>query len=388
MAPDHRRVLVVLGTRPEAVKLAPVVLALQDSRSLTPIVVATGQHQSLVAEVLDVFGVHVDHDLALHSPGQTLTDITTECLRRLDPLLGQVKPDAVIVQGDTTSTFAAALASFYAGVPVAHVEAGLRTDDPRSPFPEELNRRLTTEIATLHLAPTTTAVRNLLRQGVARERIALTGNTVIDALQRADQMVGPLRDPWLSDLETSEQPVVLVTVHRRESWGAPLRRIAEAVAEVASQRPDCVFVVPAHPNPDVRRVLDLVLTPFGNVRVGDPVGYPTLVRLLRRSRVVLTDSGGLQEEAPAFGVPVLVTRDRTERPEAIEAGVARLVGTESAAVIGELRRLLEDDAAHATMARAVNPFGDGHAAVRCVAAVEALFGLGSRLPEFLAAPAA
>lgn len=373
-------VMVVYGTRPEAIKLAPVVGCLRASPHLRVVVTVTGQHRALLDQVNDLFGIVPDVDLDVLRPRQQLHEVTQRVLTGLTEAIRREGPDAVVVQGDTTTAFVAALAAFYEQVPVVHVEAGLRTAHRYDPFPEELNRRLTGQLATVHLAPTPLARDNLLREGIDPGSVVVTGNTVIDALLDVVDRRLPLEDPALSVLDGS--PAVLVTSHRRESWGAPMSRTAAAVARLAKEFSHVRFVLPAHPNPRVREVLLPPLDGMDNVTVTDPLSYPDFARAMEASLIVLTDSGGVQEEAPSLGKPVLVLRETTERPEAVRAGTVRLVGTDEDLIVQEVSTLLRDPAAYAAMAHAVNPYGDGSAAPRTRAAIEELLGLGHRLPDW------
>lgn len=379
-------VMPVYGTRPEAIKMAPVVRAAREHPRLDVHVTVTGQHREMLDQVNELFGIVPDDDLDVITPRQSLAAVTTRTLERLTAVLERVRPDAVVVQGDTTTSTAAALAAFYQRIPVVHVEAGLRTDDVYSPFPEEMNRRLTTRLAALHLAPTPASRENLLREAVPAADITVTGNTVIDALLETVGRRVPFTDPALEALDSPDggrgRPLVLVTTHRRESWGEPMAAVARALARLAVAHPEAVFVLPAHRNPVVREVVLPPLAGLGNVVVTEPLPYGEFAHLISRARVVLSDSGGVQEEAPSLGVPVLVLRDNTERPEAVDAGTVRLIGTAEDVVVAEVDRLLTDDAAHAAMAEAVNPYGDGRAAARCVAAIGELLGVDERLPEF------
>jgi UDP-N-acetylglucosamine 2-epimerase (non-hydrolysing) len=375
------KVLVVYGTRPEAIKLAPVVKALQASPLVEPVVVVTGQHRHMLDQVNRLFDITPAHDLDLLKDRPDLTGITTRSLEGLAGVLAAEQPDLVVVQGDTTTVFAASLAAFYAKVPVAHVEAGLRTGDRYDPFPEEINRRLTSSLTTLHLAPTPTSRANLLAENIDPRHVVVTGNTVIDALLDVVQRDLPLSDPALAGLEDAEQ-VVLVTSHRRESWGEPMARTGRALARLAKEFPDTVFVLPAHLNPGVREVLLPPLAGLENVRVTEPLDYADMARVMAASRLVVTDSGGVQEEAPSLGKPVLVLRETTERPEAVLAGTVKLVGTDEEVIVAEVTRLLTDASAYDAMAHAVNPYGDGRAAARVLGAIENLFGLGPRPVDF------
>lgn len=379
---SRRRVMVVYGTRPEAVKVAPVVRALETSAGCEPIVAVTGQHREMLDQVNEVFGIRPQYDLDLCTPGQTLTEITVGTLAGMGRVLAEEKPDMVVVQGDTTTTYAAALAAFYLKIPVAHLEAGLRTADRYDPFPEEVNRRLTSQLASLHLAPTEISRSNLLAEGVAAEAVVVTGNTVIDALRLTVDGNRALGDPLLARVSNGVVPMVLVTAHRRESWGEPMARIGRAVAQLAIRRPDLHVVWPLHRNPLVRDAVCPSVSGLPNVLLTEPQPYAEFCQLMARATLILTDSGGVQEEGPSLGVPVLVMRDTTERPEAVAAGTVRLVGTDESRILREAERLLTDDAARTEMARAINPYGDGQAARRTVEAIEHYFGLGPAPQEF------
>ena len=383
-SPPAKLIMVVFGTRPEAIKLAPVIRAIDASALLTPVVTLTGQHQEMVDQVNSMFGVRPDHNLDVIRPGQPLDALTSRVLQRLTQTLGEDRPDAVVVQGDTTSAFAGALAAFYEHIPVVHVEAGLRTGDIYSPFPEEANRRLTSEIATLHLAPTAISENNLLREGIVAENILVTGNTGIDALLWTVGQRAPYGNQALEAVDASEAPVLLVTTHRRESWGRRMQGVANAIARLARTHPDLVVVLPVHPNPVVREALLPELRGLGNVMTVEPMSYGAFARLLRRSKIVLTDSGGVQEEAPSLGKPVLVLRDTTERPEGVSAGTARLVGTDPDRIYAEVDQLLSDAQSYRAMANAVNPYGDGRAAERTAGAIEHMFGLSAQPTPFAA----
>ena len=357
-------VTVVLGTRPEAIKLAPVILAFRDAPDLRLRVVLTGQHREMVAQVMDLFGLQADDDLALMAPRQTLTHVTCAALQGLREEFTAHPPALVLVQGDTTTAFAAALAAFYEQVPVGHVEAGLRTDNLLDPFPEEANRRLISQLAQLHFAPTERSAANLRASGVVGE-ILTTGNTVIDALLRMARQAAPLELPGL---DWDHQRVILATVHRRENWGPPLEQIGRGFLAVLDRFPDTALLLPLHRNPTVREPLERLLGDHPRVILTEPLDYDRLVAAMRSCFLLLSDSGGLQEEAPALGKPVLVLRRTTERPEAVDAGTARLIGTDSDSILRETSRLLEDPGAYDAMARAHNPFGDGLASERILAA--------------------
>lgn len=373
-----RQVMTVYGTRPEAIKLAPVVAAVERSPHLTSIVVVTGQHREMLDQVNDLFGIVPVYDLDIIAPRQSLEQVTVRALSGLGEVMRAERPDMVAVQGDTTTSFVAGLAAFYEKIPVVHVEAGLRTSNPYSPFPEEINRRLTSQVASLHLAPTPTARANLVAENIKPEHITVSGNTVIDALLDVVGRRLPYADEALERLNGCR--MVLVTAHRRESWGEPMTRSARAIARLAARFSDVMFVLPAHLNPVVREVLLPPLGDLPNVLITDPLPYGQFCHLMQDSHLVLTDSGGVQEEGPSLGKPVLVMRDTTERPEAVEAGTVRLVGTDEQLIIDEVTRLLVDDEHYATMANAVNPYGDGRAARRSIQAIEHYFGLAD-VPE-------
>lgn len=377
------KVLTVFGTRPEAIKMAPVVRALDDlpDRVETTVCV-TAQHRDMLDQILELFDIHPHHDLRVMEENQSPTQVAAAVLSRLEGVLAAERPDWVLVQGDTTTAATAALAAFYARARVGHVEAGLRTRDRWQPFPEEINRRIVGVLADRHFAPTARARENLLGEHTPPADVLVTGNTVIDAL-RWVATHGPrvAHAPEVARrlARGGSAKLVLLTAHRRENFGAPLEAICRAVRTVAERaRGGVEFVYPVHPNPNVREPVQRILAGMPNVTLTEPLGYAPLVDLLQRAHLVLTDSGGLQEEAPAFGVPVLVLRQVTERPEAIEAGTARLVGTDERHIVGEVERLLDDAGEHARMARAVNPFGDGHASARIVASL-----LGEPTAEFV-----
>lgn len=344
--------------------MAPVVHALQRASGVHPVVCVTDQHRELVDGMLEFFGVSVDHRLGVMKRNQTPTDVAARVLDRLPAVFEQVRPAAVLVQGDTTTTLAASLAAFYARIPVGHVEAGLRTYRLDAPFPEEANRQLTTVMTRWHFAATTWARDNLRREGVPQARIVVTGNPVVDALRWSRRRLG--RAPSLAPLPTIRrgQRLVLVTAHRRENFGAPFQELCGALRALVERNPEVELLYPVHPNPNVRRPVQELLANAPRVHLLPPLDYWSLIRVLERAHFVLTDSGGIQEEAPALGKPVLVMRDVTERPEGVHAGTARLVGTSKARILRESERLLRNTTAHARMARAHNPFGDGRAATR------------------------
>ena len=360
---EQPRVTIVLGTRPEAITLAPVIRVFQACDALQTRVVLTGQHREMVTQVMDLFALKADQDLNLMAPRQTLTHVTCSALQGLREDFQAYPPQMVLVQGDTTTAFAAGLAAFYEQIPVGHVEAGLRTDNLLDPFPEEANRRLLSQIATLHFAPTTKAETNLRASGVVGE-VAVTGNTVIDALLLMAESAPEIH---FDGLDWTHQRVILATVHRRENWGERLRDIAQGMLQVLDRFPDTALLLPLHRNPTVREPLQKMLGDHPRVVLTEPLDYDRLVAAMKGSTLLLTDSGGLQEEAPALGKPVLVLRRTTERPEAVDAGTARLVGTDPAEIVEQASRLLENEAAYEEMSRAVNPFGDGQASERILA---------------------
>lgn len=374
------KIILAYGTRPEAIKMAPVVAGICGSRHLTATVVVTGQHREMLDQVNELFGIRPAHDLDIIRPRQSLEDITVRALSGLGAVIRSERPDMVAVQGDTTTSFVAALAAFYEQVPVVHVEAGLRTSNRYSPFPEEINRRLTSQIASLHLAPTPMSRANLLAENIAPNKITITGNTVIDALFNVVRRRVPFTDSALERL--AGRRIVLITTHRRESWGEPMARSARAIARLARSFPDAVFVLPAHLNPVVRELLLPRLADLPNVVITDPLPYGQFARLMQESHLILTDSGGVQEEGPSLGKPVLVMRDTTERPEAVKAGTVRLVGTDENLIIDEATRLLVDEEYYLSMANAVNPYGDGHAARRSTQSIEHFFGVGMAPEDF------
>lgn len=362
--------------------MAPIVKALQESKLFHCTVTVTGQHREMLDQVNELFGITPDHDLDIIQPRQTLNSVLTKTINGLDEIFAQDLPDAVIVQGDTTTVTAGAMAAFNRRIPVIHVEAGLRSFNIHSPFPEEANRKITSQIASLHLAPTTTSRHNLLREAVDPTSIVVTGNTVIDALFEVVSKKVPFADPALEELVASGERLVLVTSHRRENQGETMRGIGRALARLADAEPNVHFVLPAHKNPVVREALLPLIENKANVTVTEPLAYGEFTRMLAASTVVLTDSGGVQEEAPGLGKPVLVMRENTERPEAVAAGTVKLIGTDEQRIVDEVNALLNDEAAYAAMANAANPYGDGNAAARTIAAIAQLLGVGERLPDF------
>lgn len=387
------KILSIFGTRPEAVKMAPVVQRLARTPGIDSRVCVTAQHRQMLDQVLNLFGIQPDYDLDLMREDQSLAELSAAIFTHLDPILGDFEPDWVLVQGDTTTVAIASLLAYYRRIKVGHVEAGLRTHDKWQPFPEEINRRVAGVVADLHFAPTEQAQENLLREGISDEDVAVTGNPVIDALQFVAEQPMPkeIRE-LLEKLEIAlasfdftaasavplrkvhnDKYLILVTAHRRENFGRPLENICLALKELAA-RGNVEIVYPVHLNPNVQEPVKRILGAVPHVTLLPPLDYLPLVHLQKRSRIILTDSGGIQEEAPAFGVPVLVLREVTERPEGIAAGTLKLVGTETNKIVREAARLLDDPTAYAEMAKAVNPFGDGHAAERIVAAIQEFSG--------------
>ena len=375
------KVMTVFGTRPEAIKMAPVVLELQKHADrIQTIVAVTAQHRQMLDQVLDLFQITPDYDLDIMSQGQTLYDVTTKSLMGLKDVLAKEKPDLVLVHGDTTTTFAGALASYYQQVPVGHVEAGLRTGDIYSPFPEEMNRKLTGAIAAIHFAPTSTAKANLLKENVNPSHIYVTGNTVIDALMTTVAGDYDFGDD-LKSVDFQNHRVILLTTHRRENLGEPMRHIYKALRRIIEEIPDTEIVFPVHRNPLVRKVVEEELAGVDRIHLIDPMEYEPFANLMSLSSLVLTDSGGIQEEAPSLGKPVLVLRNTTERPEAVEAGTVRLIGTDKDVVYAETKRLLTDQAAYDAMSNAVNPYGDGKASQRIVQAILHAFAGEEAVPD-------
>ncbi len=368
-----KKIAVILGTRPEAIKLAPVILALQKDPDFDCRVCITAQHREMLDQVLSVFNITPDHDLNLMQPGQTLSGLTSRAITALGEYLVELKPDVVLVQGDTTTVFCGALASFYQQIPVAHVEAGLRTGNLWSPWPEEGNRKLTTCLTRYHFAPTETSRDNLLRENVDPATIHVTGNTVVDALhialqklQDTEVTIGGLPGFLQPDSAVIEPRMVLITGHRRENFGTGFENICSAIATLAERYPEVHFIYPVHLNPNVREPVERILKHRHdqNVHLIEPLEYLPFVGLMARAHFILTDSGGVQEEAPSLSKPVLVMRDNTERPEAVQAGTVKLIGTETESIVSNVSQLLDSSSLYQTMARAINPYGDGHATSR------------------------
>ena len=377
-----KKIMPIYGTRPEAIKVAPIVKALKDSDLFNCVVTVTGQHREMLDQVNELFDITPDYDLDVIQPRQTLNSLLTKTINGLDEIFEMEKPDAVVVQGDTTTSTAGAIAAFYRGIPVIHAEAGLRSYDIFSPFPEEANRKMTSQIASLHLAPTSLSQLNLINETIDPKTIAVTGNTVIDALFAVVEKNIAFSDPKLEALVASGRKIVLVTTHRRENQGEPMRGIGRALARLAAIEPDVEFILPLHRNPAVREALLPEIEGRANITLTEPLAYGEFTRLIAAANIVLTDSGGVQEEAPSLAKPVLVMRENTERPEAVVAGTVKLIGTDEEKIFESVELLLNDAAAYEQMALASNPYGDGKAAIRTVAAIAELLGVGTRMEDF------
>lgn len=376
----RKRILFIFGTRPEAVKMAPVIKELEKHPDmLAPVVVVTGQHREMLDQVLGLFEIKPDYDLKIMEEEQTISHVVSRTLLGLEKIINVEKPDLILVQGDTSTTFAASLTSYYHRIPLGHIEAGLRTRDKYRPFPEEMNRKMTSAIADLHFAPTRSSMNNLIAEGIKRSSVYITGNTVIDALLAT---IKKDNDPKKLKIDVNDKKIILVTTHRRESFGAPLRSICEALKEIAKVHCEVATVVlPVHRNPMVSETIKRTLSGINNVRLIEPLDYGSFVHLMKDSYIILTDSGGIQEEAPSFGVPVLVLRDVTERPEAVEAGAVKVIGTDKNIIIKEIDKLLNDQEAYDKMARSVNPYGDGRASERIVSILLHYFGFTDVMQE-------
>lgn len=379
---DKIKVMLIFGTRPEAVKMAPLALALKQNSSFDVKICVSAQHRQMLDQVLDIFGITPDFDLNIMKPSQSLTYITTGVLEGLEDVLKNARPNIVLVHGDTTTTFAAALAAFYAKIPVGHVEAGLRTYDIYSPYPEEMNRRLTSQLATLYFAPTATNKENLLLEHIT-ENVFVTGNTVIDALKTTVKDNYAFKSAALKEISDFDGRLLLMTAHRRENLGKPLENICNAVRRVAEQYPDVKIVYPVHLNPAVQNTARSILGNLPNVVLCEPLGVDDMHNLMARSYLILTDSGGLQEEAPALGKPVLVLRTETERPEAVAAGTVKMAGIEENTIFEMTKELLDNAEAYNKMSHAVNPYGDGMASSRIVKAILYYFGKGEKPDDFM-----
>jgi UDP-N-acetylglucosamine 2-epimerase (non-hydrolysing) len=370
-----KRILTVFGTRPEAIKMAPVVKAIENSPELESVVAVTAQHREMLDQVLDLFEISPEYDLDIMRPNQDLYDVTSRVLLGMREVIESSRPDIILVHGDTTTSFAAALAGFYANVPVGHVEAGLRTGNMRAPYPEEANRNLTGRLTEMHFAPTETARRNLIEENVASDKIWVTGNTVIDALLMVRSTLGDykpefwktrLGEPLVDKVTRNTGRLILITGHRRENFGQGFQNFCQAIHNLAQKHPDWLFVYPVHLNPNVQKPVTQQLGSSTNIILTTPADYLPFIWLMDQCDLVLTDSGGIQEEAPSLGKPVVVTREVTERPEAVEAGTVKLVGTDREKIESTIEQILTDDSLYVTMSRAHNPYGDGHASTRIV----------------------
>ena len=372
------KIMTIMGTRPEVIKLAPIIrLARENNKLFDPIVVSTGQHREILDQMLTTFEIDVDHDLQIMQHDQTLAEVTSLAINRLNPIISAAKPDVVIVQGDTTSTFAGALTAFYNKIPVAHIEAGLRTFDKTEPFPEEVNRCLTSQLAEFHLAPTQVSADNLLNEGIKSEKIWVTGNTCIDSL------LWLLKQKSIKPNSRTEPRKILLTTHRRENQGKPMQSICTAILRLVNEFPDLTITYPVHPSPSVRNIVFPMLSTHPKINLIEPVDYEEFVGLLNESYLILTDSGGVQEEAPSLGKPVLVLRDKTERPEGVDAGTLSLVGANSEKIYSEVRKLLLDHNAYEKMSKIRNPYGDGKSASRILDILvnELYFKMNGNIPN-------
>lgn len=377
-----RKIAAIFGTRPDTIKMAPVILELRKEEKFFDVLnVATAQHREMLDQVLEVFGIRPDYDLDVMQPRQTLAEITKNVIHALDQVLAKEQPDLVLVQGDTTTTFVGSLAAFYRRIPVGHVEAGLRTHDKANPFPEEINRRLTSIITDLHFAPTSTSRKALLRENVDPASVYVTGNSVIDALKIAVRRDYSFTVPDLNDIVRGRRKIILITMHRRENWGNPMASAARALRRIADIFPDLHLVFPVHLNPIVRDVVFPILQSAPNVSLIRPLDYLDFVNIMAKSHLIITDSGGVQEEGPSLGKPILVLREVTERPEAVEYGTVKLVGLDEEKIVRTARRLLTDKRAYARMASATNPYGDGRSARRIVQIIKHYFGMARYLPK-------
>lgn len=371
-----KKIAVIFGTRPDTIKLAPIILELKrHPKDFSVVTIATAQHRQMLDQVLDVFKIVPDYDLNIMQAKQTLASLTQKIITALDEVLEKEKPDMVLVQGDTTTTFVGGLAAFYRNIPVGHVEAGLRTHDKSNPFPEEINRRLTSCVADIHFPPTATAAKALEKENIAKESIFITGNSVIDALDIAVNKNHHFSLPILNVLTAQKRKIVLLTMHRRENWGVPMKGACEAVKDLAKKFPDINFIFPVHLNPVVREIVYPILGALSNISLIEPLDYLDFVNLMAKSDLIITDSGGVQEEGPSLGKPILVLRKVTERPEAVKYGTVKLVGLDRKKIYSAAVKLLTDKKAYRTMAAATNPYGDGTTAKKTVLAIQKYFGL-------------
>ncbi|MCC5909659.1 MAG: UDP-N-acetylglucosamine 2-epimerase (non-hydrolyzing) [Clostridiaceae bacterium] len=375
------KVMTIFGTRPEAIKMAPLVQKLQEAEEIESILTVTAQHREMLDMVLDLFQLKADYDLNIMQHGQTITDITTRALKGLEEVIKEAKPDVVLVHGDTTTTFVGSLAAFYQQIPVGHVEAGLRSGNIYSPYPEEMNRKLTGSLSNLHFAPTGGNYNNLIKEGIQEEKIFVTGNTVIDALLQVVKKDYLFEDDRLNKIDYKNKKVIVMTCHRRENWGEPMENIFHAVVEITKKHKDVAVVFPVHLNPNIRKMATEIMGKEKDIHLIEPLDYEPFANLLNKSHLILTDSGGIQEEAPALGKPILVLRTETERPEALEAGTVKIVGVEKETIMKEVDNLLLNDEAYKNMSYATNPYGDGRACDRIVAALKYYFNLTKERPK-------
>ncbi|MGD9897744.1 MAG: non-hydrolyzing UDP-N-acetylglucosamine 2-epimerase [Calditrichaceae bacterium] len=359
-----KKIMFIFGTRPEAIKMAPVIKKFSNKPDIKPVVVVTAQHREMLDQVLNIFNIKPDYDLGIMRDNQSLEDITILALRELSDIIKLEKPAIILVQGDTTTTFVGALSALYNKIPIGHIEAGLRTFDKFQPYPEEINRKLTTVLADVHFPPTKQAAENLRNEGVRDDLISITGNTVIDTLLEVVDRKFNFTDPLKTILSQNNSRVILVTAHRRESFGEPLVNILSALKEIAERAPDVQILFPVHPNPNIKNAVYKQIGGNPKIHLIDPLDYESFVHLMNKSYLIITDSGGVQEEAPSLGKPVLVLRNKTERPEAVEAGTVKLVGSDYEVIVSESLKLLSDKDAYNSMARAINPYGDGKASER------------------------
>lgn len=375
------KVMSIFGTRPEAIKMAPLVKKLQETEEIDSVLCVTAQHRQMLDMVLDLFELKPDYDLDIMEHGQSISDITVKVLKGMENILQEVKPDIVLVHGDTSTTFVGALAAFYQQIPVGHVEAGLRSGNIYSPYPEEMNRKLTTNLASLYFAPTTGNYDNLIKENITSEKIFITGNTVIDALLQVVKEEYVFDNPLLNGIDYRNKKVVVMTCHRRENWGEPMENIFKAVVDIKERHKDVEIIFPVHLNPKIRELAKDIMGNMEGVHLIEPLDYEPFVNLLNKAHLILTDSGGIQEEAPALGKPILVLREETERPEAVGAGTVKIVGVDGDKIIKEVEELLSNPKSYSQMANATNPYGDGRACERIVDALKYHFKITDDRPE-------
>jgi len=375
------KVMSIFGTRPEAIKMAPLVKKLQETEEIDSVLCVTAQHRQMLDMVLDLFELKADYDLDIMEHGQSISDITVKVLKGMENILQEVKPDIVLVHGDTSTTFVGALAAFYQQIPVGHVEAGLRSGNIYSPYPEEMNRKLTTNLASLYFAPTTGNYDNLIKENITSEKIFITGNTVIDALLQVVKEEYVFDNPLLNGIDYRNKKVIVMTCHRRENWGEPMENIFKAVVDIKERHKDVEIIFPVHLNPKIRELAKDIMGNMEGVHLIEPLDYEPFVNLLNKAHLILTDSGGIQEEAPALGKPILVLREETERPEAVGAGTVKIVGVDRDKIIKEVEELLSNPKSYSQMANATNPYGDGRACERIVDALKYHFKITDDRPE-------